>query len=205
MGNGTWARRTQAVEFAVLAARVDASGKFLAEARGRTPARRSAGSSCLESTQVSRARSPASIMSRASSAVGMSHKRKEGRQAGAGKLALAVVADIAQEQVAENDRIEPFFHRAAAGLGHPRFVVAVGAGPGQRDLPERDVRAIRPALRAESRRTPCMATRSAASLRVVRSASTRTPCRRSTCSAQALSFPELQASRVFGKLALQRA
>src|SRR5208337_3285760 len=45
--------------------------------------------------------------------------------------------------------------------------------------------------------TPCMATRSALWLMVVRSAATWTPRCRSTCKLQALSLPELHASRAF--------
>src|ERR1035437_10464988 len=46
-------------------------------------------------------------------------------------------------------------------------------------------------------RTPCMATRSAASLIVVSRAATPTPRCWTTCKVHALSLPELQANRVF--------
>src|SRR5205807_7930210 len=65
-------------------------------------------------------------------------ERENRSQSGALQLALAIGANVAQEEVAERDGIEAFSDGAAAGFGHAGFVIVVGAGPGERDLPQRN-------------------------------------------------------------------
>src|ERR1017187_1510707 len=64
-------------------------------------------------------------------------ERKNGRQSRAHQLAFAVGADVLEEEIAESDGAEALGDGAAAGLGHAGFVLLVGAGKGQRDLPHR--------------------------------------------------------------------
>ena len=123
-------------------------------------------------------------------------EREDRRQTGAGQLAFAIGADVAQEEIAERDGVEALGDGAAAGLGHARFVLVVGAGPGQRNLPQRQAGGCR--LRFQQRRPH--AVHGDAIGRFVEGGEQRGDfdvCRRSACSVQALSLPELQASRTF--------
>ena len=163
----------EGVELAVFAAGVDRV-RQCAQQRGIELA---AGEGGVERARIDAGEAraqPPSIMSRASCAVGSSHSGKSGREAGAGELPFAIRADVLQEEIAEGDGVEALGHGAAAGLAPcalrtRRWCRARAGAPATAAVP-------RAAACSSSsvRRTPCMATRSAASLSVVSRAETRT-------------------------------
>ena len=55
-------------------------------------------------------------------------------------MCLAVGAHVAEEEIAEGDGVDVLVSGTATGVGHALFIDFVGAGPGERDVPERKLR-----------------------------------------------------------------
>ena len=158
------------VELAVLAARVDAGAAGRPAAARRRRGRRTMRSSLRGSTQVSRACSPPSIMSRARSAVGFVFQiGNSGVEPGAGEPLLAIAAHVLEKQIAERHVGEAVGDES---VDRRRFMIASysafehghGSGTTCSGSP-----AASACASSSSRRTACIATRSNASFVVVSS------------------------------------
>ena len=122
---------------------------------------------------------------------------EDGFEAGSGELFDAVGADVFEEEVAKSDSVEAFGGGAGADV-RPCATRSRRWSRGREDRPSRAADPMEAACWSRSSsRKPWMATRRNFSLIVVRSATTSYLfCWRSRCSAQALSLPPLQLSRM---------
>ena len=93
----------EGMEFAVLAAGIDAGRQIGEQRLHRSGGRRNPSSSFFRSTQTSRASTPAAIISRASASVGRCQSGKHRRDPDRRKPRLAVGPHVLEEQIAEHD------------------------------------------------------------------------------------------------------
>ncbi len=123
-------------------------------------------------------------------------QREYRQKAAVSQLFFAVRAHVFEKQVAKCDPFDSRLDCSSARFSHQQFVLLVRTRPGQRDIPKRQT-GCRACCSTSSRRTACIATRSAASLNVVSSPAMSYSRRwRRTCKLHALSLPLLQERRI---------
>src|SRR3990172_5641738 len=126
----------EGVEHAVLAAGVDARGQ-VGEQCGveRAPGERAVEALGVDTSEF-RAQAGADHVAPESAGI-EAPEREQRRETRAGKLLLAVGADVLEEQVAEGHVRYAFGSRARDQRAHARFVLGIGAGVRERHAPER--------------------------------------------------------------------
>ncbi len=64
-------------------------------------------------------------------------QREERLQTSVSQLRFAIGSHVLEEQITEGNRIDVFIDGTSADLAHSRLVICIGAGPWQRNIPQR--------------------------------------------------------------------